>query len=87
MQAPTLIVWGTHDTLVSVNHAHELEGLLPDARTAFFGRTGHVAMLERPERFNRVVTEFLAEAGGVGPSSGRRPRVPDHVVHPGLPGG
>jgi pimeloyl-ACP methyl ester carboxylesterase len=62
MEAPTLIVWGTHDTLVSVNHAHELEAVLPNAKTAFFGRTGHVAMLERPERFNRVVSEFLAEA-------------------------
>ena len=62
MKAPTLIVWGTHDTLVSVNHAHDLEASLPNARTAFFGRTGHVAMLERPERFNSVVSEFLAES-------------------------
>ena len=62
VEAPTLIVWGTHDTLVSVNHAHELADLLPNARKAIFGRTGHVAMLERPERFNRTVTEFLAEA-------------------------
>jgi pimeloyl-ACP methyl ester carboxylesterase len=63
VEAPTLIVWGTQDSLVGVQHAHELEGLLPNARTAFFGRTGHVAMLERPERFNRVVAEFLAESG------------------------
>ena len=55
-------MWGTHDTLVWVKHAHELEQLMPNARKAFFERTGHVAMLERPERFNRVVAEFLAEA-------------------------
>ena len=63
VEAPTLVVWGTHDTLVSVKHAHELEELIPNARKAIFGRTGHVAMLERPERFNRTVAEFLAESG------------------------
>jgi hypothetical protein len=26
-----------------------------------FERTGHVAMLERPERFNRLLREFLEE--------------------------
>lgn len=63
VEAPTLVVWGAQDSLVSVNHAHELEQLIPNARMAIFGRTGHVAMLERPERFNRTVAEFLAESG------------------------
>jgi pimeloyl-ACP methyl ester carboxylesterase len=62
VKCPTLIVWGTHDTLVSVKHASELEHLIPNARKVIFERTGHVAMLERPERFNAAVTEFLAEA-------------------------
>ncbi|HVL96520.1 MAG TPA: alpha/beta hydrolase [Solirubrobacteraceae bacterium] len=61
---PTLIVWGTDDTLVSVRHAHELETLLPNARKEIFEATGHVAMLERPERFNRLVGEFLSAGAG-----------------------
>jgi pimeloyl-ACP methyl ester carboxylesterase len=59
--SPTLIVWGTDDTLVGVRHAHELEQILPNSRKVIFERTGHVAMLERPERFNKLLREFLAE--------------------------
>jgi pimeloyl-ACP methyl ester carboxylesterase len=57
---PTLIVWGTHDTLVGAEHADELARLIPDARKVVFERTGHVPMLERPARFNAAVDEFLA---------------------------
>ena len=62
ISCPTLIVWGAHDQLVSVKDAERLEDLIPDSRREVFERTGHVAMLERPERFNRLLREFLAEA-------------------------
>lgn len=61
---PTLVVWGTDDTLVGVRHAHQLEELIPNARKVIFERTGHVPMLERPARFNRVLAEFLADDDG-----------------------
>jgi pimeloyl-ACP methyl ester carboxylesterase len=56
---PTLIVWGAHDTLVPVKDAKRMQELIPGARREVFERTGHVAMLERPERFNRLLREFL----------------------------
>ena len=58
---PTLIVWGTADQLVSVRDAERLHELIPGSRREVFERTGHVAMLERPERFNRLLRDFLAE--------------------------
>jgi pimeloyl-ACP methyl ester carboxylesterase len=61
ISCPALIVWGAHDTLVPVKDAKRLEELIPDSRRVVFERTGHVAMLERPERFNRLLREFLAE--------------------------
>ena len=61
ISCPTLIVWGANDQLVSVKDAERLEDLIPDSRREVFERTGHVAMLERPERFNRLLEEFLAE--------------------------
>jgi pimeloyl-ACP methyl ester carboxylesterase len=61
ISCPTLIVWGASDQLVSVKDAERLEDLIPDSRREVFERTGHVAMLERPERFNRLLQEFLAE--------------------------
>src|SRR3954468_13659112 len=58
---PALIVWGAHDTLVPVKDAKRMEDLIPDSRRVVFERTGHVAMLERPERFNKLLREFLDE--------------------------
>ena len=58
---PTLIVWGRDDEIVPVHDAYEYERLIPRARRVIFEDTGHVPMLERPARFNRVVDEFLAE--------------------------
>lgn len=57
----TMIVWGTHDHLVPVRDAHEFEALVPNARKVIFADTGHVAMLERPRRFNALLDDFLAE--------------------------
>jgi pimeloyl-ACP methyl ester carboxylesterase len=59
--SPTLIVWGRNDEIVPVQDAYEYERLIPGARKVIFEETGHVPMLERPARFNRVVDEFLAE--------------------------
>lgn len=57
---PTLIVWGSEDRMVPVRDADEFEREIPDARKVIFPDTGHVAMLERPARFNAVVDDFLA---------------------------
>jgi pimeloyl-ACP methyl ester carboxylesterase len=66
---PTLIVWGTEDKLVPPRDAAEFERLIPNARKVVWPETGHVAMLERPDAFNRLLAAFLAEEPGerVGP--------------------
>jgi pimeloyl-ACP methyl ester carboxylesterase len=58
--APTLIVWGDRDLLVPVDDADAFEELIANSRKVVYEDTGHVAMLERPERFNRDLEEFLA---------------------------
>ena len=58
---PTLIVWGADDRIVPAHSADEYKRLIPDTRKEIFADTGHVAMVERPARFNRVLQEFLAE--------------------------
>jgi pimeloyl-ACP methyl ester carboxylesterase len=57
---PTLIVWGEEDRLISVRDAHIFEQLIPDSRLVLFADTGHMAMLERPARFNALLEDFLA---------------------------
>jgi pimeloyl-ACP methyl ester carboxylesterase len=59
VRCPTLIVWGEEDRMVPVRDADEFERAIPGARKVIFPDTGHVAMLERPARFNAVMDEFL----------------------------
>ncbi len=66
---PTLIVWGPKDMLVPIRDAHEFDRLIPDSRLVVYEDTGHVPMLEQPERFNRDLAAFLAEQA---PSQARR---------------
>ena len=72
ISCPALIVWGAHDTLVPVKDAKRMRGADPGLAAVVFERTGHVAMLERPERFNRLLREFLAEEPE--PREAARPR-------------
>jgi pimeloyl-ACP methyl ester carboxylesterase len=62
---PTLVVWGAHDTLVGVGHAGELARSIPNATKVIFERTGHMPMIERPERFNRAVEQFISRTAAV----------------------
>jgi pimeloyl-ACP methyl ester carboxylesterase len=58
---PTLVVWGDRDRLVPLRDADEFVRLIPDARKVVYADTGHVPMLERPDRFNADVRAFLEE--------------------------
>lgn len=58
--APTLILHGTADAVVDPRNAALLAELLPDARVELFEGRGHLFFWEEPERFVRVVREFLS---------------------------
>jgi pimeloyl-ACP methyl ester carboxylesterase len=58
---PTLIVWGERDLLISVRDADVFAERIPNSRKVIFKDTGHVAMLERPQAFNPLLRDFLAE--------------------------
>jgi pimeloyl-ACP methyl ester carboxylesterase len=53
--APTLVVWGTEDKLVSVRKAPRVARLIPRGRLLVLPRTGHVAQMERPVSVARAV--------------------------------
>ena len=57
--APTLVVWGEHDTLVPCEVGEQLARVLPDGRLVVIPRAGHNPMWDQPDEFNRVVTDFL----------------------------
>jgi pimeloyl-ACP methyl ester carboxylesterase len=72
---PTLIVWGRNDRIVSPHDAYGYARHLRNSRIVIFDRTGHVPMLERPVRFNRLLEDFLAgkEVGEDVAETGRAP--------------
>jgi pimeloyl-ACP methyl ester carboxylesterase len=75
IEMPVLIVWGRNDILVPVGDAARFERLIgANAHKVIFDDTGHLAMLERPSRFNELLAGFIAgerepEAGITGTSS------------------
>jgi pimeloyl-ACP methyl ester carboxylesterase len=56
---PTLIVWGEDDAIIPVEDADKYVELIPGARKLVFEDTGHVAMVERPVKFNDELQRFL----------------------------
>jgi pimeloyl-ACP methyl ester carboxylesterase len=61
IEVPVLIVWGRNDILVPVQDAYEFERLIgANAHAVIFEDTGHLSMLERPSRFNKLLADFIA---------------------------
>jgi pimeloyl-ACP methyl ester carboxylesterase len=60
---PTLVIAGEHDSIFPPSTLHEVGSLIPGARVLDFPGSGHSTYFEDPERFNRVVGEFVAEHG------------------------
>lgn len=65
---PTYVVWGEEDHVIPVRDAQRFERLIPDVRVELWPDTGHVAMLERPARFNALLEAFLSERPGERPA-------------------
>ena len=66
IDVPVLIVWGRNDMLVPRGDAREFEELIgSNARRVVFEDTGHVPMIERPNAFNALVTDFVADRSAV----------------------
>lgn len=60
IKAPTLVVWGEHDTFLPLVHGEAMAALVPGAMLKTLPRCGHLAPLEQAEAFSRLVVDFLA---------------------------
>lgn len=57
--APTLVIWGEHDTVIPLSVGREIVARIPGARLFVLAGAGHNAMWDRPDAFNREVLTFL----------------------------
>lgn len=58
---PVLLVHGSHDAGVPLAYAERAVSRFPNARLEVFENAGHWTQRDYPERFNRLLLEFLAD--------------------------
>jgi pimeloyl-ACP methyl ester carboxylesterase len=61
LELPILVAVGDHDPYFPPAEAQTLAADLRNGRLHVFRGCGHLPSLERPDEFNRVLTEFLAD--------------------------
>jgi pimeloyl-ACP methyl ester carboxylesterase len=59
---PTLVVWGRHDGILSLENAYEGMARIPNATLEIIEDCAHEPMLERPDEFIRIVGSFLDQS-------------------------
>jgi 4,5:9,10-diseco-3-hydroxy-5,9,17-trioxoandrosta-1(10),2-diene-4-oate hydrolase len=72
IHVPTLIVWGAEDRLLPVRQAHAAAARLPHSRMQILPECGHCPQMEKPEEFNRLLLDFLAELAPAHGTEARR---------------
>jgi proline iminopeptidase len=56
---PTLVIVGRHDFITNVAMAEEIVKHIANARLEIFENSGHYGLVEEPEKFYRVIKEFV----------------------------
>jgi pimeloyl-ACP methyl ester carboxylesterase len=56
---PMMVVWGQEDMVIPVKHAENVAAIAPGAVVEIFGNAGHFPHKDHPERFVKVVREFV----------------------------
>ncbi|MXG90969.1 alpha/beta fold hydrolase [Nocardioides flavescens] len=56
---PMAVIWGRDDQVIPVKHAGNAAALAPDARVEVIPNSGHFPHKDHPQRFARVVHEFI----------------------------
>lgn len=63
IKVPTLLIWGLNDTITPPMVAHEFNKRIPNSKLRFLDECCHAPMMEHPEKFNRILLEYLIEQG------------------------
>jgi len=59
IKVPTLVIVGRHDFITNVAMAGEMVKHIPNARLEVFEESGHYGFVEEPDKFYRVIKEFV----------------------------
>ena len=61
IKAKTLIVWGESDRLVPPSYAEDFRSRIADSRVAILSECAHMPMIEKPDEFVSLITDFLSD--------------------------
>ena len=61
MDLPVCIIWGENDIVTPPDVADEFHKLLPDSDLFWLKKCGHAAMMEHPDKFNKIVINWLSD--------------------------
>ena len=64
ISAPSLVIWGEDDRIVSPDYGRSFQQAIPNARFETIARAGHYPYLERPQELVSAVTSFLLRPQG-----------------------
>lgn len=59
LNMPTLLVWGDKDTITPLWQGEKLQKLIPNASLSVLSDLGHIPQIESPDKFNKVLLNFL----------------------------
>jgi pimeloyl-ACP methyl ester carboxylesterase len=56
---PMCVIWGADDLVIPVSHASNASALAPTARVEIIPNAGHFPHRDHPERFAKIVRDFI----------------------------
>ena len=56
---PAQMIWGSDDRITPPFVGEEFNKLLPNSTLDFIDECGHAPMMEQPEKFNKILMDFL----------------------------
>jgi pimeloyl-ACP methyl ester carboxylesterase len=57
---PSLLIWGSNDPIIPVEHGRAAHELMPGSRLELLEGVGHFPQLEAPYEFSRLLADFIA---------------------------
>jgi pimeloyl-ACP methyl ester carboxylesterase len=70
-EVPTLLIWGTADRIIPVEHAYSAHELMPGSRLVVVEGAGHFLPFEHPTAFLDALVPFLDETEPARPTEAR----------------
>lgn len=61
MTIPTCLIWGKQDNITPPEVGEEFNKLMPNSDLFWMDKCGHAPMMEKPEEFNTIYSDWLAK--------------------------